>query len=530
MRKLLLAVLLLLAAVPARALKLVVLDSKSPLVLVKIMLPAGSSSDPRGQEGLAALTGALLVDGGFGDPESPVTKEKLAELTRPWGSEAYPSVWVSKEVAVLSFKVPREALPRYVDEVLAPMLRRPLFDAKELERVRDETLQALGSTLRLERIEDFGLIALDNLIYNGTPYAYPDAGTLQGLKRLKREDARAFFKSRYDAGRAIVGISTADPALQAKVRSAVEGMGDEPEAGQMHEAFGAQAWGAAKITGRKAVIITLPNAISSGLHAGFPIAVTRKHADFWPLYLGNVWFGTHRDGFSHLYQVLREERGYNYGDYSYIEHFEGRPSNLFPPFNTPRKSQYFSIWVRPIGHAYVPHVMRAITWELEDLLRQGLSETQCAEAKVKAKVLYLSLAETADRLLASRLDDAFYEAEPGYLGSYLQSVDAVACSDVNAALRRHLKPGQLQYLVVTNASEAKKIAEGAAALSPVYGKDPGEYQIDVKQEDGKKVYLVPETKLDVLRRDAVWAREPLGLEPEDIRVVPVEKVFETPAL
>lgn len=523
MRPMILA-LLLLCSSPLSALEVIALDSKSPLVQVKVMVKAGSAQDPAGREGLAALTASLLISGGFGDPASPVTKERLAELTRPWGSGAFPSESATKEVTVFSFEVPREVFPRFVDEVLAPMLTRPLFEAKELDRLRGETLQALGSSLRLEHVEDFGLIALDNLIYNNTPYAHPDAGTLQGLKELTREDVVAFYKGWYRPQNIIVGLSASDPALSAKVRSAVEGFA------AVREGQAAGAWGAARITGRKAVIISLPNAISSGLHAGFPIAVTRKHPDFWPLYLGNVWFGTHRDGFSHLYQVLREERGYNYGDYSYIEHFEGRPSHLFPPFNTPRLRQYFSIWVRPVGHAYVPHVMRAITWELEDLLRQGLSDTQCAEAKVKAKVLYLSLAESAERLLASRLDDAFYGSEPGYLASYLQSIDVVKCSDVNAALRRHLKPELLQYLVVTNAAEAQKIAAGAAALTPVYGKDPGEYQIDVKQEDGKKLYLVPEGKLDVLRRDAVWAREPLNLRAEDIRIVPVEQVFETPAL
>src|SRR5205814_1215531 len=104
--------------------------------------------------------------------------------------------------------------------------------------------------------------------------------------------------------------------------------------------------------------------------------------------------GTHRDEFSHLFEVIRAERGYNYGDYSYIEHFEGRPENLFPPFDTPRRFQYFSLWARPVAHKYVPHVLRALTWELERFVDVGLDDAQCALAKNKAKILYLSLAET----------------------------------------------------------------------------------------------------------------------------------------
>lgn len=32
----------------------------------------------------------------------------------------------------------------------------------------------------------------------------------------------------------------------------------------------------------------------------------------WPLYVANVYLGTHRDSFGQLYQKIREERGYNY--------------------------------------------------------------------------------------------------------------------------------------------------------------------------------------------------------------------------
>ncbi len=47
----------------------------------------------------------------------------------------------------------------------------------------------------------------------------------------------------------------------------------------------------------------------------------RGDEDFYPLAVANSWLGEHRNSSSHLYQVIREERGLNYGDYSYIEYF-----------------------------------------------------------------------------------------------------------------------------------------------------------------------------------------------------------------
>jgi hypothetical protein len=148
------------------------------------------------------------------------------------------------------------------------------------------------------------------------------------------------------------------------------------------------------VKGREVLIVAGPNAIATGIHAGFRAADARRQ-DYWPLYIANIWFGTHRDGFSHLYQVIREERGYNYGDYSYVEHFEGRPFFMFPPPNAPRRFQYFSVWIRPVQHDYAHHIVKALTWELENFVRTGMTGEQCGDAKNKARVLYLSLAEPA---------------------------------------------------------------------------------------------------------------------------------------
>ena len=65
-----------------------------------------------------------------------------------------------------------------------PLFTQPMLDAKELDRLRGETLQRLRSNLRLEQIELVGLVALDNVIYEGTSYAHPDMGTEKGLEAV----------------------------------------------------------------------------------------------------------------------------------------------------------------------------------------------------------------------------------------------------------------------------------------------------------------------------------------------------------
>ena len=517
-----------LVALPAFAQgpKVVTLDSPAPLVQVRVMVKAGSASDPAGKEGLARLTGQMLIQGSFGDPKAHVTKDKLAETTRHWGDEAYPSVTVSKEITVFTMTVPREVLSTYVSQVFQPLFTQPLFDPKELDRVRGETLQTLRSNLRLEQIELVGLVALDNVIHEGTSYAHPDIGTEQGLAAVTAYDVRAFYSTHYKPENIVLGVSTADAAIADSLRAALSGVG-KMEAGSLSPRT---AEPPTAVKGRSVTIVALPNAISTGVHAGFPLPITRKDADYWPLYVANIWFGTHRDSFGHLYDAIRSERGYNYGDYSYIEHFEGRPFQLFPPPNTPRRYQYFSIWLRPVQNEYAYHLMKALTWELENFVRTGLTDDQCEQAKNKAKVLYLSLAETGARLLATRLDDEFYGMQPGYLEGYLKNIDGVTCKAMNAAIRKYLQAKNLKYVIVTSKAMAPKLVEQIAGNAPAWGKPLADYQIDSKEEGGEKVYVVPERNLQLLQRDAAWAYYALDVPRERILIAPAEKMFETAAI
>ena len=501
-------------------------SSASLLIQISLMIRAGSAHDPAGKEGLAYLTGHTLLQGGFGNPADPVTKEQLALMTRPWGQGAKPSVRVAKEATTFYITVPGDVLEEYLNRVLRPLLSQPLFQARELDRIRAETVENLSGALRYEDTEGLGLNAIDHFIFEGTSYAHLSSGSVQGLANVSREDLLAFYTTHYRPEYAILALNKGDATSRARVSKAVEKIGQGFD--QTAKLSRAALKGPLSFRGRHAVIVSVPNADSSGLHAAFPISVTRHSRDYWPLYVANVFFGVHRDGFSHLFREIRQKRGYNYGDYSYIEHFASRPRSLFPPFNTPRSRQYFSIWIRPVAHRYALHLLKGLTWELENFVREGLTEAQVAAAKNKAKVLYLNLAETGSRLLNVRLDDAFYsQSASGYLDHYLERLDAVTVEQVNSAIRTHLKTENLKYVVVTHSDQAENLANQLAGDLPAAGKSLEEYQIPNIDHQGKEVHAISPDKLEILQKDAVWGSYRLGVPRDHIRIVPADRIFET---
>lgn len=508
--------------------QIVTVDSASPLVEVKVMVKAGAAADPAGQEGLAYLTARMMLEGAYGDPKNPVTKEKLAEMTRLWGEASLPTVRVDKETSTFSMTVPRAAFREYLDKVLRPLFTQPLLQPAELDRLRNETIESISSELRYEDVEGLGLTVLDAAVFRGTPYDHATRGTVQGLKRVDAEAVRRFYRTYYKPENVVVGLGTADTALTGAVEPALATMGNLP--GEIAP-LPARTMGVAKpLKGRSVLIIAQPNAISSGVHAGFPIPLTRADKDYWALYVANVFFGTHRDSFGRLYNDFRQDRGYNYGDYSYIEWFASKPRYLFPPTNTPRRQQYFSIWVRPVAHAHVHHLLKALTWELENFVRTGMTPEECELAKNKARVLYLSLAENTSRLVGYRLDDSFYGLKEGYLDSYLQKIAALTPAEINAAIKKYLQAKNMLYVIVTRGDVAAQLADDIAQNRNAAGKSPAEYQIDSEDKAGGKIWQVPASKLDILQMDRVWAEYWLEIPRDRIRTVPAAKMFEDASL
>ncbi len=228
--------------------------------------------------------------------------------------------------------------------------------------------------------------------------------------------------------------------------------------------------------------------------------------DFYPLAVANSWFGEHRHPASHLYQVIRELRGLNYGDYSYIEHFANGDSLQFPQPNDGRRQQIFEIWLRAVPHEVRHFVLREALRELKLLVDGGLDEKRFPRPATALSKYVLHYAPTTMDRLGYALDDKFYGIEGSHLDIYRQRMQDMKPAEVNAAIAKHLQYRDLQIVIVTKDARSLADALVADAPSPI-------------------TYPAPRPPA-VLKEDEEIIRFPLGIKRENIRIIPVEKVFE----
>jgi zinc protease len=272
---------------------------------------------------------------------------------------------------------------------------------------------------------------------------------------------------------------------------------------------------AVKVNGRHVTIVQ-KDGPATAISFGFPIAVRRGSREFYALWLANSWLGEHRNSASHLFQVIREARGMNYGDYSYIEAFPDGGTRIMPPTGVGRQRQIFEVWIRPVPEAQAHFALRAAMREVENLVMNGLTKQQFEDTRNFLSKYVLHYAETTSRRLAYQLDDRYYGldaggqpgAGDGHLARARKVLKELTLEEVNAAVKQHLRPADLWIAIVTQHAEELKQALASEAPSPMT------YPAGADKHAA------------LLEEDKIIATWPLGLLGERIGIVPVAKMFE----
>ena len=467
--------------------------AQDPNVVFKLWFQVGSQDDPPGKEGLAALVGDLLSQGGT---KSKSYDQILAEL---FPLAAGYSVSVDKEMTVVTGAVHRDKVAEFY-ALFSDAVLNPGFRAADFERLRDGAINALEKSLRFSSDEELGKAVLTASVFRGTRYAHPGLGTVQSLRSLTLEDARAFWEQHFTQQNVVLALGGAyDEKLLSRAQA---------DLGRLPSGTPAKAAAPAvpPLTGRHAVIVEKPGP-STAISFGFPIDVHRGSREYYALWLANSWLGEHRNSSSHLYQVIREARGINYGDYSYIEAFPNGGRRQQPPTGVGRRAQMFEVWIRPVPEERAVFSLRAALREVEDLVANGMTREEFEFTQRFLQKYNLHFAEDTEARLGYAVDDRFYGLAEPHLTTFRRRMDELTLDEVNAALKKHLNPANVMFAFVTAHGAQLQEALTSGAPSPIdYG--------GVPKSDA------------LLAEDKAIESYPLAIPGANITIVPVRQVFE----
>lgn len=463
-----------------------------PTISLSLQFAVGSQNDPPGKEGLAFLTGEMLTDAATQTRSLDEILAALYPLAASYGMR------VDVERSTLTGRVHRDNLNAFL-ELFTQAFLTPAFDEDDFERVRSDAINAIENTLRYSSDEELAKGALRELVFRGTPYAHLSEGTVAGLRSITIADVREFYETNYRRDGVLIGVAGGfDEALVARLEAAVRQLpAGSPAAPPSIDVE--------PISGRSALFVDKPGADAS-ISFGFPLDVRRGERDFYALWIANSWLGEHRNQSSHLFNVIRELRGLNYGDYSYIEAFPEGGERSMPPVNVPRRMQLFEVWIRTLPSSQAPFALRAALRELQLLIDNGMTQEQFELTRTFLKKYSLHFAETTSTKLGYAMDDRFYGIAEGHLARFPQMMDELSLRDVNAAIKRHLRHDNLKIAIVTGDAADLRAVLASDAPTPI-------------------TYATPKPDT-ILAEDRIIAAWPVSLPADRVQIVPVAEAFE----
>ncbi|HUP48127.1 MAG TPA: pitrilysin family protein [Thermoanaerobaculia bacterium] len=465
-----------------------------PNVMVKMLFNAGSAADPKGKEGLAALSAAMITEAGSKSMPISEINKVLYPMAGSFGRQ------VDKEMTTLTAVVHRDNWKKFADAVL-PQLLTPGFREDDFQRLKDAQINRLRQDLRANNEEELGKEALQNAVFAGTPYGHTILGTVAGIEAITLDDVKRFVAANYTRGNLVVGLSGDYPAeLEARLKSDLARLpaGNATAAGL--EALPALA---AKQPKGLEIEIIQKETRATAISMGHPISVTRNHPDFAALNVARAWLGEHRASSGQLFNRIREVRGLNYGNYAYIEYFNRPGGQFFPSPNIARRSQLFEIWIRPVVPENAQMSMRIALYELRNLIENGLTEEQFRNTRDYLMKNVFLMTANQNQQLGYTLDSWWY-GMPEYTETLRSRYAKLTREQVNKAIRKHLSATNLHVVIVTKDAEGLKkqlVADGFSSIK----------------------YDAP--KPELAGEDEVIGRYKLNVKPENVTIVPVEEVF-----
>ncbi len=467
-------------------------SASSPLVDVSFVFHVGAASDPAGKHGLAALTAAMITDGG----SERMTIQQINEAMYPLASAF--SAQVDKEMTRLAGQVHKDNLARWY-ELAREQLLTPGWREEDLERLKTQLTNAIRTDLVGNNDEELGKEVLYSTIYGDAhPYGSYNLGSVADIESITMDDVKGFYATHYSQAALTLGLAGGYPeGFVAEVR---RDLGSLP-AGERRRI---ELPMPPAIDGHEAVIVEKPTP-AVAVSFGFPINIRRGDPDWVALWLVRSWLGEHRSSNSHLYQRIRAVRGMNYGDYAYIEYFPRGMFQFQPDANLGRQQQIFQVWIRPLRSNNDAHfATRVAMYELEKLIENGLTKEQFEATRAYLDKYVSLLVANQSRQLGYMIDSEYYGTE--VFTDYVRAgLARLTVDDVNRVIRENLQTDDIRYVFIT--ADAADLKKRLVSDEP----SPLEYNTE------KPAELIEEDKL--------IEASSLKIDEEKVEVVPSADLF-----
>jgi zinc protease len=395
----------------------VVEEPRLPLVSYRLALRTGNALDPKELPGLTSMMTNMLNEG----TQTRQSKQIADEVARMGAT-------LSAGTNADYMAVAASALSTFSDqilELLADISLRPTFPEKELELIKQNTLQGLiaqraqPSFLSDER--------LSQILFGTHPYSVV-APTPESVQAMTRERLMSFHRAMFVPNNAVL-VVVGNVKRDQVVKRATELFGKWEKGTAAQTNFPAPPTRSARTT----YVVDRPGSAQSNIVIA-NLGITRTSPDYFPMLLMHQVLGAGAS--SRLFMNLREAKGYTYGAYSELDtrRFAGT-------FRTSAE----------VRSEVTGDSLKEFFLELERIRNEAVPDKEMKDAKSYLTGVFPIRLETQEGLTNQLVQMKMLGLPADFLHTYRERVNAVTAADIQRVARQYVTPDRVAIVIVGDA-------------------------------------------------------------------------------
>ena len=401
---------------------IVIEDHDMPLISAQLLVKNGGEVDPPALSGLADMTASLLTKG-TKTRTAPEIAQQIEALGGVLNSGAG---WDASRasVNVMSGKIGPAMT------ILADVVRNPVFQDEEIERLRQQYLDSLSVAMN-----DPGTLAswvAARVVFADSPYGHPVSGTTSSITQIKRDDILKLHSAYYRPDNAVLVIGGDIKAADAfKLAESTFGDWAKPATALQPASTTKKTDSNAK---PRVVVVDMPAAGQAAVVLA-RTGISRNDPDFYRGIVTNAILS----GYSgRLNQEIRIKRGLSYGARSSLD--ARRDTG---PFVASAQTK------NPSG----AEVASLLVSELSRLSTEPIKETELVPRKAVLIGGFGRALETTDGLVSQIAGLALHGLSLDQVNNYIGSVQAIMPADIQKFAASRLDAKGANIIIVGNAKE-----------------------------------------------------------------------------
>ena len=307
---------------------------------------------------------------------------------------------------------------------LLPVMKELMTDAtfpdEEIDIYKQNMRQRLNVNLKKG---DFVASRLIDAYIYGKDHPYGRFSSFEDFDAVTRDGVKAFYEQYYKNGKLVVFVA-------GKLPENVFQLLDEQLGDLQNTPHSIQDIPSQRAEEKKYRIINDPNGVQGAIRMGIPFP-NRHHPDFQKTMVLNTLFG----GFfgSRLMSNIREDKGYTYGIYSYLENHLQQ-----------------SAWVisTEVGHDVYEAAIVEVYKEMERLRNEPIEQEELSLVRNFMMGSILGDLDGPFQILARWKNIILNGLDESYFYNQIQTIRTVSDKELQELANKYLQPDQFYELVV----------------------------------------------------------------------------------